>query len=258
VCALADEEGLMLGVKHFAGSADASDLDGAIICEPEGGEVCLCAKGAIRIRIDLHGKMAHGAMPQEGRNPIAAAGRLLVALAAYQDQLTAAHPAHEHLGPVLLTPTVVEAGSLPQINVIPAECTVCVDVRTIPGVAHKALHDRVRQLAEQAGEPTSVRAHMEIIDDRPAVETDRDQPVAIAVAEAHEAIVGEPCRYGGVPGTTDGTILTRDAGVPTVVYGPGGKWIAHQADEFVEVDEIVRYTRVYLDAARRFLTEQRA
>jgi len=258
VCALADEEGLMLGVKHFAGSADASDLDGAIICEPEGGEVCLCAKGAIRIRIDLHGKMAHGAMPQEGRNPIAAAGRLLVALAAYQDQLTAAHPPHEHLGPVLLTPTVVEAGSLPQINVIPAECTVCVDVRTIPGVDHKALHDRVRQLAEQAGEPTSVRAHMEIIDDRPAVETDRDQPVAIAVAEAHEAIVGEPCRYGGVPGTTDGTILTRDAGVPTVVYGPGGKWIAHQADEFVEVDEIVRYTRVYLDAARRFLTERRA
>jgi len=257
VCAFADEEGLMLGVKHFAASADASDLDGAIVCEPEGGEVCLCAKGAIRIRIDLHGKMAHGAMPQEGRNPIAAAGRLLVALADYQDELTAAHPTHEHLGPVLLTPTVVLAGSLPQINVIPASCTVAVDVRTIPGVDHEPLHRRIRQLAEQSGEPAGVGASMTIVDDRPAVDTDPGEPVAVAVAQAHEAIVGEPCRYGGVPGTTDGTILTRDAGVPTVVYGPGGKWIAHQADEFVEVDEIVRYTRVYLDAARRFLTGQR-
>ena len=257
VCALADEEGLMLGVKHFAASADASALDGAIICEPEGGEICLCAKGAIRIRIDLHGKMAHGAMPQEGRNPIAAAGRLVVALAGYQDELTAAHASHEHLGPVLLTPTVLEAGSLPQINVIPATSTVGVDVRTIPGVDHEALHERIRHLAELAGEPLGVRASVTVIDDRPAVETDADEPVAVALAQAHEAIVGQPCRYGGVPGTTDGTILTRDAGVPTVVYGPGGKWIAHQADEFVEVDEIARYTRVYTDAARRFLSGQR-
>ena len=52
-------------------------------------------------------------------------------------------------------------------------------------------------------------------------------------------MTGEPARYGGVPGATDGTILTRDAGLATVVYGPGGKWIAHQADEFVEVADIV-------------------
>jgi succinyl-diaminopimelate desuccinylase len=56
-----------------------------------------------------------------------------------------------------------------------------------------------------------------------------------------------------VPGTTDGTLLTALAGVPTVVYGPGGKWIAHQADEFVEVDDIVAHAGVYVDAARRFL-----
>jgi succinyl-diaminopimelate desuccinylase len=57
---------------------------------------------------------------------------------------------------------------------------------------------------------------------------------------------------GGVPGTTDGTILTRDAGLPTVVYGPGGKWIAHQADENVEVADIVISTRAYIAAARIF------
>ena len=58
---------------------------------------------------------------------------------------------------------------------------------------------------------------------------------------------------GGVPGTTDGTILTRDAGLPTVVYGPGGKWIAHQVDEFVAVQDILTCTRAYIAAARHFL-----
>jgi succinyl-diaminopimelate desuccinylase len=56
-----------------------------------------------------------------------------------------------------------------------------------------------------------------------------------------------------VPGATDGTILTRDAGIPTVVYGPGGKWIAHQADEYVEVADLVRCAKVYAEAADRFL-----
>ena len=55
--------------------------------------------------------------------------------------------------------------------------------------------------------------------------------------------------FGGVPGTTDGTILTRDAGLPTVVYGPGGKWIAHSADEFVEVEDLLRSARVFTLAA---------
>ena len=45
-------------------------------------------------------------------------------------------------------------------------------------------------------------------------------------------------RLGGVPGATDGTIITSRTGIPSVVYGPGGKWIAHQADEFVEVDDL--------------------
>jgi succinyl-diaminopimelate desuccinylase len=253
VCALVDEEGLMLGAKHFAGTDLARGVDGAIICEPEEGEICTSAKGAVRIRVDLLGAMAHGAMPQHGRNPLPAAGRLLVALADLQDQLQKTHPAHEHLGEVYVTPTVSRAGSLDQINVIPARATVAVDVRTIPGVDHSALVALVRELAAEAGAPDGVTSELVVVDDRPCVEIPTDHPLVVALAAAHEAVLGEPARYGGVPGATDGTILTRDAGIPTVVYGPGGKWIAHQADEFVEVADIVRCAHVYAAAADRFL-----
>jgi succinyl-diaminopimelate desuccinylase len=46
--------------------------------------------------------------------------------------------------------------------------------------------------------------------------------------------------------------MTGDAAAPTVVYGPGGKWIAHQAGEFVEVIDIVRCARVKAEAAHRY------
>jgi succinyl-diaminopimelate desuccinylase len=253
VCALVDEEGMMLGAKHFAGTDLARGVDGAIICEPEEGEICTSAKGAVRIRVDLLGAMAHGAMPQHGRNPLPAVGRLLVSLADLQTQLQAAHPAHEHLGEVYVTPTVSRAGDLDQINVIPGRATVAVDVRTIPGLDHATVVERVRALAVEAGARDGVTSELTVVDDRPCVEIAADHPLVTALAGAHEAVLGEPARYGGVPGATDGTILTRDAGIPTVVYGPGGKWIAHQVDEFVQVEDIVRCAHVYAAAADRFL-----
>lgn len=83
-------------------------------------------------------------------------------------------------------------------------------------------------------------------------------PLAQAVAGARACVHGAPPALGRVPGATDGTILTRDLGIPTVVYGPGGKWIAHQADEFVGLADIEAHTSVYIDAARRYLSSSSA
>lgn len=250
VCALADEEGLMIGAHHFVTEGLAADVDGAIVAEPEAGEICAVAKGALRLRVDLTGKMAHGAMPQHGRNPIQAVGELLVALRSLQDDLQRRHPAHEHLGEVYVTPTVVRAGTEEQVNVIPATASVFVDVRTVPGVEHKEIADRVSALAARDG----IAAEVSVLVDRPPVDVPVDDPVVAALAAAHRDVYGAEPVYGGVPGSTDGTVLTHWGGIPSVVYGPGGKWIAHQADEYVEVAEIVRCTRVFAEAARRFLT----
>ena len=92
-----------------------------------------------------------------------------------------------------------------------------------------------------------------MIDDRPAVATADDHPLVAAVTAAHTAVTGSAARLGGVPGATDCTIITSRAGVPSVVYGPGGKWIAHQADEFVEIADLVTHAEVYVEAADRFL-----
>ncbi|MEZ7131067.1 M20 family metallopeptidase [Nonomuraea sp. AD125B] len=253
VCALADEEGLMIGAHHFVAEGLAADVDGAIVAEPEAGEICAVAKGALRLRVDLTGKMAHGAMPQHGRNPIAAAGPLLVGLAELQEELQRRHPAHEHLGEVYVTPTVLRAGSDEQVNVIPATASVFVDVRTVPGVEHQDVADRVAALAARSIR-YGIAAEVSVLVDRPPVDVPVTDPVVAALAAAHRTVTGEEPVYGGVPGSTDGTVLTHWGGVPSVVYGPGGKWIAHQADEYVEVEEIVRCTRVFAEAARRFLT----
>ena len=251
---LCDEEGMMLGAKAFAASPLAAEVDGVIVCEPEGYEVCTSARGGIRVRLDLTGVMAHGAMPQEARSPLVAGARIVEALAGVQEWAEERFGTHPHAGRVTVTPTVLHAGDPGQLNVIPAHGLVGVDVRTVPGTDHAELLARVRQSAEEAARTAGVGVALTVVDDRPAVEIAEDHPVVAALVAAHRQEHGSPPPFGAVPGTTDGTILTRDAGLPTVVYGPGGKWIAHQKDEYVEVAEIGEYARVYAAAARHFLT----
>ncbi|MCX4668998.1 M20 family metallopeptidase [Streptomyces sp. NBC_01381] len=251
---LCDEEGLMLGAKAFAATPLAREVDGVIVCEPEGYEVCTSARGGIRLRLDLDGVMAHGCMPQEAKSPIVAGARIVEALARVQTWAEERYGTHPHAGRVTVTPTVLHGGDPDQLNVIPAHGIVGIDVRTIPGTDHTELIERVRKFAAEAAADVGVGVALTVVDDRPAIELPEDHPVVTALVAGHRQVHGAAPPFGAVPGTTDGTILTRDAGLPTVVYGPGGKWIAHQKDEFVEVREIAEYTRVYAAAAHAFLT----
>ena len=250
----------MLGAKRFAADLNAGGIpgliggiDGVIVCEPEGGEVCPVAKGAIRLTVRFNGAMAHGAMPKMGRNPLPALGSLLIALPEVERGYQRTVGTHASLGDFSLTPTVLGGGTLDQINVIPASAVLALDIRTLPGIDHPGLITLITRLAQRIAAEHDLDVAVTVLDDRPPVDTPLDSPVVRSMLAGHLAATGAVAVLGGVPGTTDGTILTRDAGLPTVVYGPGGKWIAHQVDEFVAVEDILTCTRAYIAAARHFL-----
>ncbi|GLV48813.1 acetylornithine deacetylase [Thermus sp. LT1-2-5] len=243
LAALADEEGMMLGVKAFLRAGLARGFRGALVAEPEEMEVCLWQKGALRLRLQFPGKMAHGAMPYTGDNPIPKAARFVLALQELEERLKQAHP-HPYLGPPYLTPTrfLASAGE-GQLNVIPNQAEVALDVRTVPGVDHQAL---VKALEALSG------VGVEVLEDRPSVATPQNDPLVQAAEEALR-LLGLPVRYGGVPGATDGTFLRAWGGLPVVVMGPGQKTLPHQVDEWVDLEEVVLAARVYAALAVLYL-----
>ena len=93
IAALVDEEAAMSGAKHFAGTPLGRGVSAAIICEPEQNELCLEQKGVLWARVTVHGRMAHGAMPYAGVNPIAAAGQFLARLPELERRLRRGRPA---------------------------------------------------------------------------------------------------------------------------------------------------------------------
>jgi succinyl-diaminopimelate desuccinylase len=252
-----DEEGLMLGVKTLVERGHADGAAGAIVCEPEEREVCVAQKGSLRLRLLSFGRIAHGAMPEEGVNALAGMARLLGRVIDLEARIQAEHGIHPLLGKPYITPTVARAplsGDASQVNCLPDACDAFLDIRSLPSMSHAALIERIRGLMDELrAEQPAYRFDLETIDDRPATEIPVDHPLVEVVASAHRHVYGSAPAYGGVPGSTDGTILVRERGIPVVVYGPGDKRIPHQPDEFVDLDEVIRAARVYIVAALMFL-----
>jgi succinyl-diaminopimelate desuccinylase len=89
---------------------------------------------------------------------------------------------------------------------------------------------------------------------RPATRVDRGEEVVQALEWALRRVSGRRPVFGGVPGSTDGTILRAMLGIPIVTFGPGNRLIPHQVDERVPVDELVEAARAYAVAALRYLS----
>jgi acetylornithine deacetylase/succinyl-diaminopimelate desuccinylase len=58
-------------------------------------------------------------------------------------------------------------------------------------------------------------------------------------------MLGSPAADAGFTGITDARFYINEAAIPTVIFGPGSLSVAHAANEWVAVDELVVGARVY-------------
>jgi len=257
VGALVDEEGDMIGAKHLCATTIGRELDAAIICEPEENELCLEQRGVVWARVTVHGRMAHGAMPEAGVNPITGVCALLREAADLQRRLRRLCAKSKYLKPPTVTPTIVKAPlqGLPQSNVIPASAEATLDIRLTPGPDADAVAAEIERTCRRAatGGGGITIEWRPVNGFRLATRVEKDEPLVRAMVRGVRQATGKGARFGGVPGSTDGTILRTTLGIPIVTCGPGNRLIPHQVDEYVEVTELVDAARIYVASALNYL-----
>jgi succinyl-diaminopimelate desuccinylase len=269
---LCDEEDQMLGVQDFVKQGHADCITAAIICEPEDGLICITQKGAVRARYSVRGKMSHGAMPLAGLNTAPALALLIQRLHDQEKATVQTLGRDEFLGWPSFTPTVIQApaGGAAQLNVMPGEAQLLVDIRTVAGQSHPEIIDSLKSLADEIQKEvrlhyenynqtlTVTRGHeldieVEILTDRPCTLTDREDPIVRAACWATRELTRNEPVYAGVPGATDGTFLWALKNIPIVTMGAGDREVPHQKDEWVDLDQLIETAKIYALMAVHYL-----
>jgi len=227
---VADEECNSLGTQALLGRYAA---EAAVVLEPTDLQLCIAHKGYAWFEVVTHGRAAHGSLPQEGRDAIRMMGRVLQLLEAL-DRKLAQLPPHPRLGCASLHASRIEGGH--ELSSYPAACRLQLERRTLPGESDAEIEAELRGLLEglTARDP-EFRASCRRIAARAPYEIAPDAPIAAAAAEAICRVTGavELC---GMPFWTD-TALLGAAGIPGVVFGPGGGGM-HGQEEYVELETV--------------------
>ena len=240
LCAAVDEEFTFGGAAHLVASGFYADY--VVVGEPTKLQVVTAHKGAVRWTVTTRGRAAHAATPWEGENAIYKMAKIVEALERYADVLQSQQP-HPRLGPRTLNVGTIEGGQT--VNTVPDRCQIRVDRRVLPGEGvDEVVASLGRYLSDSGlGEQAEVE---EILRD-PPMEMRDDLPWVQAVLAAARSL--RPTSTCAVHYGTDASKFA-EAGMQAVVLGPGDISQAHTANEWVEVDQVVAATEIYLRLLR--------
>jgi acetylornithine deacetylase/succinyl-diaminopimelate desuccinylase-like protein len=160
---------------------------------------------------------------------------------------------HPLVGRPTINAALIEGGSAP--NVVPDRCAVDIDRRLIPGETEAdAVLAPLRAVVEDLRvEHPEVAIDLAIREWTDAAEAPADSAIASIARAALTAEVGAAPPDVGFTGITDARFYINDARIPTVICGPGSLTVAHTADEWVAVEDLVTAARVYARIAVAFL-----
>jgi acetylornithine deacetylase/succinyl-diaminopimelate desuccinylase-like protein len=233
-----DEENGQAGARAMVSRRFKADL--AIVGEPTLLKVVTAHKGNIWLKIETHGRAAHGARPELGDNAVHQAARIVDLLqTVYAAELeTRRHPL---LGRPTISVGMIQGGTQP--NIVPDRCTVVADRRLLPGESRAAVIREISALLAKHG----LKAVLGDTKNAPcaAMETDASLPLVRAFTAA--AGGAEPV---GVDYFCDASVLSQ-GGIPSVVFGPGDIAQAHTRDEWISLRSLEESVAIL----ERFLEE---
>jgi len=234
-----NEETNMHGMRQLAAHLAGAPLRPAacIIGEPTAMQVVVANKGAAGYRVKVRGHSVHSSLRDQGVSAVETAAEIIVFANALQKRLNAAarHDGFEfphtsvHVGRI-------EGGTAH--NITARDCEFLLEIRALPGTRSTDVLGEIRDYCDSVLLPAmrAISADSDIvfeeIFDTPAL----DERGNVYLAQAIMPLCGHRSA-GRVSFGTEAGIL-QEIGVPTIVCGPGQIRVAHQPDEYVEVEQL--------------------
>jgi acetylornithine deacetylase len=236
-----DEETGCFGVKELI--ADMRDAGIAplacIIGEPTSMVPAIAHKGVYRYKCCVRGREAHSSLTPGSINAIEMAARVVVKLREMADGFEREEPRYDGFDVPFSTASVGQFHGGMADNVVPRDAEFRYEFRDLPTADARAMQAQVVAYA-QTLEPA-----MKSVAPETGFRFETICEVPSFLGSADDGVTRLAQRLSGEQGTTLVAFGTeagifKQAGIPTVVCGPGSIAQAHQPDEYVSLDQLAR------------------
>lgn len=247
-----DEEVGCHGAQRLIQDLSDSGLkpDLCVVGEPSGMKPILAHKGKLNLDVTVRGLTGHSSEPSKGVNAVQAAGEAIAWVAREARRLAKEGPFEDGFDPPHTTIHVgtMQGGTI--LNIIPERAAFTMEWRPIPGDSPHAHAERMRAWIAETIEPAMKAVHpdcgfsYDIVLEMPGMALPPDHALATVVKQ----IVGSNSAGKVAYGTEGG--FFENAGIPTIICGPGHIAQAHQPDEWIaesELDSCERFIRRLAD-----------
>lgn len=236
-----DEEVGCLGVRGLIADLAQTGLKtaGCIVGEPTMMQPIIAHKGTHRFRCCITGREAHSSYTTQGVNSIEYAARIIVYIRQMADRLAQLETRdYAFTVPFTTLQTGTIRGGLAS-NIVPKECEFAFEARTMPGVAAEKLYQEIQDFAatllpEMRRVEPNAAIDFEWVASAPGLNMqESDAIVQLASALSRNRPDGA-VSYGTEAG------LFQQAGIPSVICGPGNIEQAHRPNEFVTLAQLAQ------------------
>ena len=236
-----DEEIGCMGVKELIADMKDAGIEplACIVGEPTSMVPATAHKGVYRYKCCVRGKEAHSSLTPQSVNAIEMAARVIGKLRDMAEEFEANEARYEGFDVPFSTASVGQFHGGIADNVVPRDAEFRYEFRNLPTADAHLMQKELVAYAERV-QPAMKKI---AIDAGFSFETICEVPSFLG--SAHDAVTVLAQRLAGEDRTTQvafGTEagLFKQAGIPTVVCGPGSITQAHQPDEFVSMKQLAR------------------
>jgi acetylornithine deacetylase len=239
-----DEEIGCVGVRRLIDDLAAAGIRpaGCIVGEPTSMNVVTAHKAQTQYRCRVHGHEAHSSLTPHAVNAIEYAARIVCRIRDIADRLRASGDRIDGFDVPFTTlqTGVIRGGTA--TNIVPRDCQFNFEFRCLPGADPQHLFDEVRAYAESLlPEMRAVAPQAditwELLASAPACDTSERAAIYSLAQALSRGETGRKVAYATEAG------LFHQAGIPTIVCGPGSIEQAHKPNEYIELAQIAACER---------------
>jgi acetylornithine deacetylase/succinyl-diaminopimelate desuccinylase family protein len=220
---------------------DGLKADLALIGEPTNNNICRGCTGMVEVEIVTEGVPVHASVAEKGVNAIQQMIKIIF-------EINKIKPLNSKLlGKSSMNVGIINGGL--RSSVVPDTCLCKIGRHVVENETGHGFLEQIESIIQRlsAKDPT-IKAKATLTYDSAAGVVPENSELVTTLKEASSYVTGKEKSVVGLRAHLDSDFLINLAKIPSVALGPGDMNLAHTANEFVPMKEVLEASKIYTRA----------